>query len=90
VVIFFLLHEQPELVRRHTLAEAVRVVRTGGKLVIVDYHLPGKPHPLRYLFQPILRALEPYALDWWHCDIAEWLLKSVRAKQIRQQTVWGR
>jgi ubiquinone/menaquinone biosynthesis C-methylase UbiE len=89
VVIFFLLHEQPESVRRQTLAEALRVVRPGGKLVIVDYHLPARTHPLRYLFYPILRALEPFALDLWYREIAEWLPKSVRASQIRKQTFYG-
>ena len=88
-VIFFLLHEQPELVRRQTLAEALRVVRPGGKLVIVDYHGPGKLHPLRYLFRPVLRALEPYALDLWYRDVSEWLPKGVRLKRIRKQTFCG-
>jgi ubiquinone/menaquinone biosynthesis C-methylase UbiE len=88
-VIFFLLHEQPERVRRQTLAEALRVVGPGGKLVIVDYHLPAKWHPLRYLFRPVLRALEPYALDLWSRDIAEWLPKGVRLKHIHKETFCG-
>ena len=88
-VIFFLLHEQPELVRRQTLAEALRVVRPGGKLVIVDYHLPGKLHPLRYLFRPVLRALEPFALDLWYHDIAEWSPEGARLARIRKQTFCG-
>ena len=49
-VLFFLLHEQPEAVRRKTLSEAVRVTKPGGKIVIVDYHLPQRSQPLRYLF----------------------------------------
>ena len=89
VVIFFLLHEQPESVRRQTLAETLRVVCPGGKVVIVDYHLPGKFHPLRYLLRPILRALEPYALDLWHTDICEWLPRGVRLKRIRKSTFCG-
>jgi ubiquinone/menaquinone biosynthesis C-methylase UbiE len=88
-VIFFLLHEQPELVRRQTLAEALRVIRSGGKLVIVDYHMPGKLHPLRYLFRPVLGALEPFALDLWHRDVAEWLPKGVRLKHVCKQTFCG-
>ena len=49
VLLFFLLHEQPEQVRRATLAEAMRVVKPGGKIVIVDYHRPVRWHPLRLL-----------------------------------------
>ncbi len=88
-VVFFLLHEQPAAARRQTLREAVRVVRPGGKLVLVDYHLPRRLHPLRYLFRPVLRALEPFALDLWQHEIAEWLPDSVMPAQIRKQTYYG-
>ena len=39
-VMFLLLHEQPEAWRRATLAEAFRVVRPGGRIVIIDYARP--------------------------------------------------
>ena len=41
-ILFFLLHEQPEAVRRQTVSEALRVLKPGGKLVIVDYHQPAR------------------------------------------------
>jgi ubiquinone/menaquinone biosynthesis C-methylase UbiE len=88
-VIFFLLHEQPALVRKQTIAEALRVVKPGGKLVIVDYHGPAQFHPLRYLLRPLLRALEPYALDLWDRDIANWLPTSERPRHIEKQTFYG-
>ena len=88
-VIFFLLHEQPALVRKQTIAEALRVVKPGGKLVIVDYHRPAYFHPLRYLLRPLLRALEPYALDLWDHDIADWLPTVARPRQIGKQTFYG-
>ncbi len=65
VIVFFLLHEQPEKARRETLREAIRVTKPGGKVVLVDYHGPHALHPLRYVFQPILRLLEPFAIDLW-------------------------
>jgi len=88
-VLFFLLHEQPEAVRRQTLAEAVRVTRPGGRIVIVDYHQPRHPHPLRYLFKPILNLLEPFALDLWRNEVLTWLPETVRAEQIRKETYFG-
>lgn len=72
-LLFFLLHEQPDAVRRQTLAEAVRVTAPGGRIVIADYHCPHRLHPLYYLFRPVLALLEPYALDLWRSDIASWL-----------------
>jgi len=72
-LLFFLLHEQPEDVRRKTLAEAVRVVKPGGTIVMVDYHRPHALHPLRWLMAPLLARLEPYALDLWRHEITEWM-----------------
>src|SRR4029450_6836365 len=63
VVLFFLMHEMPEDVRRRTLAEALRVLKPGGRLVIVDYHRPAATHPLRGVMRWILRNFEPFALD---------------------------
>jgi len=73
VLLFFLLHEQPEDVRRGTLREAFRVVRPGGSVVVVDYARPGVWHPARYLWLPLLRVLEPFASDLWRTGLAAWL-----------------
>ena len=53
-LIFFLLHEQPHHYRERTISEVLRVVKPGGKIVIVDYALPRWWHPLRYLWRPVL------------------------------------
>jgi ubiquinone/menaquinone biosynthesis C-methylase UbiE len=89
VILFFLLHEQPAPLRAQTLAEAVRVVKPGGKVVVVDYHRPTPLQPLRYIFRPILHALEPYALDLWEHDIVEWLPDAARGCANRKQTYFG-
>ena len=69
--------------------KALRVVKPGGKLVIIDYHLPRRLHPLRYLFRHVLDWLEPFALDLWNHDVATWLPEHVRADQITKKTYFG-
>lgn len=88
-ILFFLLHEQPENVRRRTLAEAVRVTRPGGRIVVVDYHLPSRLHPLRYLFRPVLKWLEPFALDLWDREIAAWMPDAITPDRIVKRTAFG-
>lgn len=88
VLLFFLLHEQPEEVRRKTLAEAVRVVKPGGKIVIVDYHRPRRWHPLRGLMAQVLVRLEPYALDLWHHELTDWMPSPLR-HSARKNTYFG-
>ena len=89
VVVFFLLHEQPAEARRETLREAIRVTKPGGKVVLVDYHGPHVFHPLRYIFQPVLRVLEPYAIDLWRHHISEWLPSRILPAQLAKETFFG-
>ena len=89
VLIFFLLHEQPLAGRRRTLAEAVRVVKPGGKIVLVDYHRPHGWHPLRSAMRAVLRRLEPFALDLWGAELEEYLPSGVKIAAARKQTYFG-
>ena len=88
-LLFFLLHEQPGLHRERTLSEVFRVVRPGGKIVIVDYALPRWWHPLRYLWRPLLAVLEPFALDLWRHEIVHWLPGAARAGWHKQSFFGG-
>ena len=88
-LLFFLLHEQPEHVRRATLSEAVRVVRPGGKIVIVDYHLPVPWHPLRLLMTGVFRKLEPYAMDLWQNEIAAFMPAGMQPASLGKKTYYG-
>lgn len=63
VLIFFLLHELPEAERALALKQALRVLKPGGKLILVDYGPPSRWNPLRYLMPPFLALLEPFALS---------------------------
>jgi ubiquinone/menaquinone biosynthesis C-methylase UbiE len=88
VVLFFLLHEMPEEVRRRTLAEALRVAKPGGQVVIVDYHRPAAWHPLRAIMKWVLKTFEPFAMDLWAHEVERWLPESAR-RAIRKETYYA-
>jgi ubiquinone/menaquinone biosynthesis C-methylase UbiE len=88
-LLFFLLHEQPLASRRKTLAEAVRVIRPGGTLTIVDYSRPSRFNPLRYIMAPILALLEPFARDLWNEEVMSWLPHNANITLVRKQSFFG-
>ena len=89
VLLFFLLHEMPAGVRERTLSEALRVLKPGGKLVIVDFHKPALWNPFRYLYPPLFRLLEPFALDIWKEPIEDWLPEEFTPAQLTRETLFG-
>jgi ubiquinone/menaquinone biosynthesis C-methylase UbiE len=88
-VVFFLLHEQPSSYRQRTLGELFRVVRPGGKIIVIDYAAPRWWHPLRYLWAPLLARLEPFALDLWRHEITRWLPRSAPFRLARENFFGG-
>jgi ubiquinone/menaquinone biosynthesis C-methylase UbiE len=89
VLQFFLLHEMPEAERRATLGEAMRVLKPGGKLVIVDYHRPARLHPLRPLMHLVFRHLEPYAFDLWDNEVAHFMPAGMPPASVKKRTWFG-
>jgi ubiquinone/menaquinone biosynthesis C-methylase UbiE len=89
VLLFFLLHEQPAAVRSATLAEALRVVKPGGRVVIVDYHRPTRWHPVRPLMAAIFSRLEPYAWDLWNAEVTHMLPPGIEPRQVSKRTFFG-
>ena len=89
VILFFLLHEVPLDVRRRVLSEAMRVVKPGGQVVIVDYHKPAAWHPLRGLMRLVLKTLEPFALDLWAHEVSTWFPPGIDTSRMTKQTYCG-
>ena len=88
-LLFFLLHEQPRDARTKTLAEAVRVIRPGGQLIIVDYARPYWFNPLRCIMAPVLALLEPYARELWKEDVIAWLPKNTKITLVHKRRIFG-
>ena len=88
-LLFFLLHEQPEEVRRATIANTLRVVKPGGRIVIVDYHRPHRLNPLYLPMTAILSTLEPFALDLWRREVADWFPSGVKVTDVQKSISFG-
>ncbi|MBF0621787.1 MAG: class I SAM-dependent methyltransferase [Magnetococcales bacterium] len=89
VVVFFLLHEQPTEVRMGTIREALRVTKPGGRVIFVDYHKPRWTSPFRYIMVPILRWLEPFAMDVWRTEIIDWVPEELKPAKLDKETFFG-
>lgn len=74
-LIFLLLHEMPPQARRNSLREALRVIRSGGRLVIAEYGELRRRHffhrfaPVRW----ILTTAEPFLGVFWNENLVETL-----------------
>lgn len=88
-VLYFLLHEEPQDVRERTVSEAMRVLKPGGTLVILDYGKPSAWHPLRYLLLPLLGYLEPFAIALWNNELWDLLPKQLSAGQCKKTSYFG-
>jgi len=89
VLVFFLLHEQPLETRKKTVEEALRVTKPGGRVLFVDYHRPHLGNPMRLVMSPVLRLLEPFALDLWRDEISTWLPEGTSGLRVSKQTFFG-
>lgn len=69
VLLYMLLHEVPHIQKAKILKAALKSVREGGKVVVIDYHQPSKWHPLRYVVRMFNRLYQPFAEMLWDREI---------------------
>ncbi len=82
ILIFFLMHEMPAVARQRTLAESIRILQPGGRLVITEYGEEPCWHWI-YRFRPLRQQLtywEPFLEGFWHEDMSA-ILQNEAAKQ---------
>jgi len=89
VLMFFLPHELPETVRRQALAEAFRVVKPGGKVILVEFHKPKWWHPLRLYQRLVFLLFEPFATDMWRQDLTHYLPADLNYSVDSKTTYFG-
>ena len=88
-LMFFLPHELPEPVRRIALAEAFRVIKPGGQLVLVEFHQPKWWHPLRLYQKLVFVLFEPFATDMWDYDLTDFFPPDLKYTIDRKATYFG-
>jgi len=89
VLIFFLLHEAPQKYRGNIIREALRVLKPGGKLVIVDYARPIQWHPVRLLIHLFLAKLEPHAVDLWNKELVDIMPAQMSGRTWKKTSYFG-
>jgi ubiquinone/menaquinone biosynthesis C-methylase UbiE len=89
VLLFMLLHEQPQSYREKTLLEALRVLKPRGKLVIIDYCNPVWWHPARYSSLLLYALLKPPAIAVWNNPMSKVLEAQMAGREWRQASYFG-
>lgn len=88
-LIFFLPHELPEDKRRQALAEAFRVVKPGGQIVLVEFHNPNWWHPLKWYQRLVFLLFEPFAMDMWRHELADYFPKGANYSVTNMKSYFG-
>ncbi len=58
VTAFFILHEMPSQIRPAVISEMTRVVKQGGRILLIDYHLGPIRFPKGWVFKAIILFFE--------------------------------
>ncbi len=82
VIVFFLWHEMPPDARARSEEEAVRVLREGGRLIVVEYAPLDAGNPLARIapWRRVMERLEPFLAGFWREDLVSRMQQHMRAR----------
>lgn len=89
ILMFFLPHELPVYERSRALAEAFRVVKPCGQVVLVEFHKPKWWHPLRLYQYLVFLLFEPFATDMWRYELTDYLPHDLKYTVNSKTTYFG-
>ena len=84
-VMFFLLHELPHDLKAKALSEAGRMLKSGGKLYLGEFHKP-EPWLLRVLSWTYFKVFEPLGLALWDSHDPVLLLQEMGGWSVERTT----
>lgn len=84
-VIFFLLHELTHDAKLKVLCEVNRVLKPGGKFILVEFHYPNR-WVMRALSFLYFTVFEPYGLALWHTHDPAKILGEIGEYTIEKHT----
>lgn len=88
IICYMLLHELPPITRNKVLKNMFKVLKPGGKIIFIDYHLPSSYNPLKYFIRAINRLYQPFAEALWKNSI-KILTPNAENYHWSQQTYFG-
>ena len=91
VICFMLLSEVPIATKTKIINKALQKVRSGGKVVFIDYHNPLPYHPLGWIVKTYNRLYKPFVEKLWDRQIDAYADPKLRRQFVwRKTTFFGR
>lgn len=88
IICYMLLHELPPLTRTKVLENIINSLKTGGKVIFIDYNLPNHYNPLKYIIRAYNRLYQPFAEALWKNNIKD-LTPNAEICNWSKQTYFG-
>ena len=88
IICYMLLHELPPITKNKILKNISKALKTNGKIIFIDYHLPSAFNPLKYFIRATNRLYQPFAEILWKKSIKE-IMPNAEQFSWSKQTYFG-